>query len=137
MTIPWMMNCPHQDSGWCLDCVKTMGEELSVTKTEVERLRGRWVSAAANLPQEGIPVLARVRWRMCDGWKYRTIRAQYAGQYSLEAADDNDDSDYDENTDQYYAKEGWYEDNEFEETHWRVGGEVTHWMALPEPPEKE
>lgn len=27
MTIPWLMNCAHSDTGWCLECVKKMGEE--------------------------------------------------------------------------------------------------------------
>ena len=27
MTIPWMMNCDHKGSGWCLSCVREMGEE--------------------------------------------------------------------------------------------------------------
>jgi hypothetical protein len=45
MTIPWQMNCPHDDAGWCLDCVFKMGEEN-------ERLRAalckytRWEQAA-------------------------------------------------------------------------------------------
>jgi hypothetical protein len=25
MTVPWLMNCPHDDKGWCLDCVVALG----------------------------------------------------------------------------------------------------------------
>lgn len=32
MTIPWLMNCPHGDEGWCLECVRQMGEELAHLK---------------------------------------------------------------------------------------------------------
>lgn len=28
MTIPWMMNCPHDDEGWCLPCVSQQIETL-------------------------------------------------------------------------------------------------------------
>lgn len=34
MTIPYLMNCAHDDEGWCLACVKKLGEELSETCTE-------------------------------------------------------------------------------------------------------
>jgi hypothetical protein len=27
MTIPWLMNCPHSETGWCLDCVRQLGLE--------------------------------------------------------------------------------------------------------------
>lgn len=26
MTMPHLMNCPHQGEGWCLDCVKELHE---------------------------------------------------------------------------------------------------------------
>lgn len=27
MTIPYLMNCDHESDGWCLSCVKQLGEE--------------------------------------------------------------------------------------------------------------
>lgn len=27
MTMPHLMNCPHSDDGWCLDCVAALGNE--------------------------------------------------------------------------------------------------------------
>lgn len=27
MTVPHLMNCPHSDDGWCLDCVAELGNE--------------------------------------------------------------------------------------------------------------
>ena len=27
MTVPHLMNCPHSDEGWCLDCVVALGNE--------------------------------------------------------------------------------------------------------------
>ena len=32
MTIPWLMNCAHSETGWCLDCVAKMGNELQETR---------------------------------------------------------------------------------------------------------
>lgn len=109
-------------------------DEIAELRAEVGRLRGRWILPSVSLPKAGVPVLARIRWKMEDGWKYRTIRAQYAEQFtSLESIED-ETSEYSEEKDEYFVREGWYEDNEFEETHWRVDGEVTHWMSIPEPP---
>lgn len=27
MTVPYLMNCSHCDNGWCLACIKKLGEE--------------------------------------------------------------------------------------------------------------
>ena len=27
MTVPYLMNCPHSDDSWCLECVKNLGEK--------------------------------------------------------------------------------------------------------------
>lgn len=27
MTVPHLMNCPHSDEGWCLDCVAALGNK--------------------------------------------------------------------------------------------------------------
>jgi len=35
MTIPWMMNCPHDDEGWCLPCASELGEEMSKYRREL------------------------------------------------------------------------------------------------------
>lgn len=32
MTIPWLMNCPHTDDGWCLDCVADLGDKYQNLK---------------------------------------------------------------------------------------------------------
>ena len=29
MTMPHLMNCPHSESGWCLDCVKAVHEQIT------------------------------------------------------------------------------------------------------------
>lgn len=37
MTIPTLMNCPHSEDGWCLDCVKTLDLEKNKRITELEK----------------------------------------------------------------------------------------------------
>jgi hypothetical protein len=38
MTIPWLMNCPHDGSGWCLDCVRELAEERNALRDTVDKL---------------------------------------------------------------------------------------------------
>ena len=35
MTIPTMMNCPHTDSGWCLECVQRLHTQNGIIQTPV------------------------------------------------------------------------------------------------------
>lgn len=39
MTMPHLMNCEHQDSGWCLGCVKQQYDELHEAQSQVAGLR--------------------------------------------------------------------------------------------------
>jgi hypothetical protein len=39
MTMPHLMNCPHCED-WCLDCVKSMHDELTAAAKRVEELEG-------------------------------------------------------------------------------------------------
>lgn len=95
----------------------------------------KWISVKERLPEAGVPVIAFVAPN--EYGKTRTIRAQHAPPLTLEQADECEGGVYDEATDTYYCDEGWYETNEYEEVHWNVGGVVTHWMPLPDPPKEE
>ena len=94
----------------------------------------KWIKTEDELPESGVPVIAYVQ--NVYGSITRRLRAQYAAKQSLpcigEYADDF--AEYDDKTDEYWCPVGWYETNEFEECHFAVEGEVTHWMPLPEPP---
>jgi hypothetical protein len=90
-----------------------------------------WIAVTDRMPEASVSVLAvSVPPRSC-----RVISmAQYAPRWTLlqsEHGDPDAGGDYDESRDEYYVPEGWYETNEFEETHWRINGQVTHWMPLP------
>jgi hypothetical protein len=39
MTIPWMMNCPHDGDGWCLSCVRELAEEKDKLEKELSDLK--------------------------------------------------------------------------------------------------
>lgn len=69
----------------------------------------------------------------------RRLRAVYARENSLELGGDQawfDGCTEDEEGNTFCAP-GWYESNEFEDTHWLIDGDVTHWMPLPDPPRTE
>ena len=91
-----------------------------------------WISVKDRLPEPQVPVIV---YATVHEGKKRRLRAQYAPKHTLfvHPGVQSDDEDYDEKTDEYYCKEGWYETSEFEEIHWRIQGEVTHWQPLPSP----
>jgi len=92
-----------------------------------------WVKCSDQMPAPGVPVIAYVP-TYCGGEYSRRIRAAYVPPKTLELHIDAEGGDYDEETDTYWCEEGWYEQNEYEECHWRVSDEVTHWMPLPPEP---
>lgn len=92
-----------------------------------------WTHVADGMPKAGVPILAAFRYRSTG--KTQVIRAQWADRYTLLAAEDDLDCDYSEELDEFYVHPGWYETNEFDETHWKVAEEITHWMPLPRHPE--
>jgi hypothetical protein len=92
-----------------------------------------WKNAFEEMPPPNVPVLAFIP-SYGGGDKSRRIRAKCAPAKTLEVSDDADGGEYDEATDTFYCEAGWYETNEYEDTHWSVGDRVTHWMPLPPPP---
>ena len=93
-----------------------------------------WIKTSDRMPDACVPVIVFVQ---IIGAGTRRIRAQYAGEKTLALSDQCDGGVYDEATDEYYCEPGWYETNEWEDIHWSVEGEVTHWMPLPDPPGDE
>lgn len=96
----------------------------------VEALEQRWILVSEEPPQAGEPVLATCVNRV-------PLRAVYVPKHTMsedEHGEFQGDTDYDESTDQNYWPEGWYEWNQFEETHWRISPDPTHYQLLPAPP---
>lgn len=91
----------------------------------------KWIAVKDKVPDTGVMVLAYFKNEYNN---HRRIRAMYVPAKTIEDEGEEEFYEYDEEAETYYLPEGWYEQNEFEETHWCVHGEVTHWMPLPEPP---
>ena len=87
-----------------------------------------WINVAEQMPENGKDVLV-----FCG----RILTAAYFGRFELEAYDDSfgDELDYNEETDEYFAPQGWYENSEHNPDYMYVyKNEITHWMENPEPP---
>lgn len=39
MTMPHLMNCRHSEEGWCLNCVKEIGEENIELRQQLESIQ--------------------------------------------------------------------------------------------------
>jgi hypothetical protein len=59
MTIPWLGNCSHSPDGWCLDCVKELGERAQAAEAIV-----------AKLPKtaDGVPIVPDMTLYAATGW---------------------------------------------------------------------
>lgn len=91
-----------------------------------------WYNASEILPPKGESVIC---YGINDYGKGRTMKAFYAPRYEIEDGNEYDAAEYDEEKDEYFLKEGWYENNEHDEVNWMIDFPVTHWMTLPEPPQ--
>lgn len=102
-----------------------------------------WISVKDRLPPTQKKVIAF--YRNSHG-RVRRVMAEYVAPRTVLAEDYYDPdceldglTDYDEEQDQEWVKESWHEmiDNwgDFNGVH-ICEGEVTHWMPLPDPPEK-
>ncbi len=94
---------------------------------EVSRMKP--VSVSERMPPSGKLVLAS---GVNELGKKRTLRAMYVPRYTMEVECEGDyeAEEYDQDGN-CFLKEGWYEMNEFEDTHWYVSFPITHWKELP------
>lgn len=116
---------------WMLDAANAI-EELSKPK---------WISVEERLPDGGVHVLAccRARWLAGSGNLYVCDAFHSSPKTIVCSYDDDIDSEYDEETDEYYFPEGWWEviKNWDDYSCVAIEDTVTHWMPLPEPPKEE
>jgi len=101
----------------------------------VELARNRWNDPVESMPKSGTAVIALATNQLGN---LRRIRATYAAPNTLPLSPDAEDDNgtYDEEKDAYFCSEGWYEMNEYEDTHWKVADPVVAWCELPEVPER-
>ncbi len=103
---------------------------------ELKRVQPAWIKVEDRLPDTCRHVLAR--YYNCNNFK-RTVVAQFIKRFTEEAVEDGCDhrelnSEYCEERDASFVKEGWYEclDNWEEYSSILIGeGVVVEWMELP------
>jgi len=97
-----------------------------------------WISVKDRMPEHGRKVLATYT---NSYGKRRFIVGCHFERWTEEAGhEDECASEYCEKRDEYFALEGWYEQQDNWDDYASISvheGEVTHWMPLPEPPEAD
>lgn len=125
--------------------MKLHGDEAAIAgmKREIERMvvsgnKPRWIPVTERLPDGGVHVLVccRAKWLAGSGNIYVCDAFRSNPKTIVCSCDDDIDSEYDEETDEYYFPEGWWEVIKNWDDYSCVAIEdvVTHWMPLPEPP---
>lgn len=98
-----------------------------------------WISVNEQMPEPRERVLAfytneykRNRIELACYIPPRTVKAE---DYLSEEAEGC--SEYDEENDIYWVIEGWFEDSWESDMNWQLNQTITHWMPLPEIPERK
>jgi hypothetical protein len=95
-----------------------------------------WMKVDECMPLPGLPVLVAYQ---NERGHWRCIRAEWVEVKTQVAyGDDEEYADYDEETDEYYAPQGWYElvNNWDDYRSLKVyEGKPSHWMYLPPMPD--
>lgn len=104
MTVPYLMNCPHQSEGWCLDCLSLertriqaeMSASLEAGVRGAEGIYPSWVYEARDAirhQNERIPwlpdLLAVLGWQ--GGTIYDALNAVRRLMVTSKGGDDDDD----------------------------------------------
>lgn len=93
-----------------------------------------WRPIETGLPMSPKPVLLCVEY---EHGARKVIRARFIARFTEAHHSDDDWCEYSEEEDTYFTHEGWYEDNEYEETNWHVNDTPIAWQTLPPPPPKD
>ena len=98
-----------------------------------------WISVDERLPESGVHCILCCDMKRIDGTHSQYVCDGYlAERFKINAhyADDDCATEYNEEDDEYYLKEGWYEviKNWDDYNSIVIDDTVTHWMPLPETP---
>lgn len=128
--------CPFGEEKECRDCV--VDKVMQRIEDAPTIPAPRWVRCEDEMPKSGTHVLVCCEIHGICGYKgryvcdaFHTDAKSIPCQYSYDI-----DSEYDEETDEYYFPEGWWEviKNWDDYSCVAISDFVTHWMPLPEPP---
>ena len=133
------MECPYKQEGFekCIDSLKT--DALELLKEE------QWIPVGKRLPDPNIEVLVSCYETNFKGEReYRTTVAVYIPRFTVLSCEKFDGScdiesveEYNEENDEYYVREGWYEETydgtTFEGKSFVLYGEVVAWKPKPQP----
>ena len=103
------------------------------------RKQSEWISVEERLPESGVHCILCCDMKRIDGTHSQYVCDGYFAErwkVSAHYADDDCATEYNEEDDEYYLKEGWYEviKNWDDYNSIVIGDTVTHWMPLPEAP---
>lgn len=134
--------CPYDkdDLKENISCIRWMSKDALAYTHQLEAQVPKWISVEERLPDNGVYVLAAVKFSgvfsgggyMCDAFYAHkfTITSEFADELACE---------YCEEKDEYFLEEGWYEviKNWDDYSSIKIVDKVTHWMPLPELPKEE
>ena len=93
----------------------------------------QWQKVAARKPEHGKIVLICIVTEQLK--RQIPLRAVWYDRFTEEDNyNENEATEYCEEKDAYFVREGWYEFNQCDEVNWAVSDTVSHWAEIPLPP---
>lgn len=93
----------------------------------------KWIPVAEGKPEHGKIVLVCIVTEQLK--RQIPLRAVWYDRFTEEDNyNENEATEYCEEKDAYFVREGWYEFNQCDEVNWEITDTVTHWAGIPLPP---
>ena len=93
----------------------------------------KWQPIASGRSEQGKIVLICIETEQLK--RQIPLRAVWYDRFTEEDNyNENEATEYCEDRDAYFVREGWYEFNQCDEVNWGITDTVTHWAEIPLPP---